>query len=139
MYPWFWMTPHLHFPFSGDLSQNIAPQTRWFEEHIAPDKKNGDADVERAAFGIASYGKQLGLLTEVLLRSIGDPAISPEVGDKALVDLKKIHDKIELLKLAHRDDAAAADDIAQRLTRLQSADPGAYRALQQRFFAMPPA
>ena len=60
------MAPQFHFPFSGAVSQAIDPDIAWFQNLIRPGA--GNARIERRAFGeVASYGKQLGLITEVLL------------------------------------------------------------------------
>ena len=66
MFPWLWYwAPQVHFPWSGRVAQQIAPDTHWFFGGIRPGA--GDARIEEQAFGVASYGKQLGLITEVLL------------------------------------------------------------------------
>jgi hypothetical protein len=60
------LAPQFHFPFSGGVSQAIDPDITWFQNLIRPGA--GDARIERRAFEeVASYGKQLGLITEVLL------------------------------------------------------------------------
>lgn len=66
MYPWLWFwAPQVHFPWSGAVSQNIEPNTTWFSSLIKPGA--GNAQIERRAFEVASYGRQFGLITEVLL------------------------------------------------------------------------
>lgn len=62
----FTLAPQFHFPFSGAVSQAIDPDISWFQNLIRPGA--GNARIERRAFEeVASYGKQLGLITEVLL------------------------------------------------------------------------
>ena len=66
MYPWLWFwAPQLHLPWSGNVAQRIDPNTRWFFQGIDPSA--GDADIEEKAFSVASYGRQLGLITEILI------------------------------------------------------------------------
>jgi hypothetical protein len=66
VYPWLWFwAPQLHFPFSGNVAQRIEPDTRWFFQGIDPSA--GDPHIEEKAFAVASYGRQLGLITEVLI------------------------------------------------------------------------
>jgi len=66
MFPWLWVwAPDLNFPWSGSVAQRIEPNTNWFFDAI-PDGA-GDRRIEKKAFGVASYGRQLGLLTEVLI------------------------------------------------------------------------
>ena len=97
MFPWFWFwAPTLHFPFSGAVAQRIDPDTSWFFRGIAPSA--GDADVEHQAFNVASYGRQLGLITEVLIelaRQVGTQ--SPQAAE-SLARLQTIHGRIEAIK-----------------------------------------
>ena len=68
MYPWIWLwAPQIYFPWSGSVAQKIEPSTSWFFDAIDPSA--GDGRIERRACEIASYGRQLGLITEVLLDS----------------------------------------------------------------------
>lgn len=96
MYPWLWFwAPQLHFPWSGSVAQNIDPAV--FFGMIQPGA--GHPRIEERAFSsVASYGKQLGLITEVLLAlAAGNPAVKGEVAD-SLDKLGKIREKIEQLK-----------------------------------------
>jgi hypothetical protein len=69
MYPWFWLwAPRIQFPYSGTLSQWVEPNTSWFFGAIQPQAGNGE--LEKQIFDVASYGRQLGLITEVLLASL---------------------------------------------------------------------
>ena len=66
MFPWLWhWAPQVHLPWSGDVAQRIAPATHWFFQGIQPGA--GHPRIEEEAFDVASYGKQLGLITELLL------------------------------------------------------------------------
>jgi hypothetical protein len=110
MFPWLWFwAPQVHFPWSGSVAQRIEPNTNWFFDSIRPGA--GDGDVERRAFDAASYGKQLGLITEVLLGLTKQDSVTPEQSAKALERLKAIYDQIEALKreqrLAKTSDKAA--------------------------------
>ena len=68
MFPWLWFwAPQFHFPWSGSVAQQIDPDLGWFFGAIRPGA--GDATVEREAFEVASYGKQLGLISEALVSS----------------------------------------------------------------------
>ena len=60
------LAPQFYFPFSGAVTQAIDPDVTWFQNLIRPGA--GNARIERRAFEeVASYGKQLGVITEVLL------------------------------------------------------------------------
>lgn len=121
MFPWPWIWApqvHLqvHLPLSGDLNQRIAPETNWFAEHIRDGA--GDADVERDAFEqVASYGKQLGLITEVLLGMSRDGTVTPEKAQQSLIHLAQVHRDIERLKPATKVSAVVVERQLERLRR----------------------
>jgi hypothetical protein len=97
MYPWLWLwAPQIQFPWSGDVVQDIEPTTTWFFSGIKPGA--GNARIEQKAFAVASYGKQLGLLTEVLIelaeKNPGDSAASA----RSLGELRRIQAEIEQIK-----------------------------------------
>ena len=127
MYPVFWYwAPQFQFPFSGSVAQRIEPD---FFSNIANSAGNGD--VEREAFDVASYGRQLGLISEVLLSMAGTDTVSRAKGQESLARLKVIHDKVEDVKRRHQ----AADTEAARLAleKLQQSDPAALATLLQSF------
>ena len=98
MYPWLWFwAPQVHLPWSGDVAQRIDPTTHWFFQGIRPGA--GNARIEERAFDVASYGKQLGHITEVLLdlaqRTEGTP--SPKAAE-ARGKLEEIARRIEAIK-----------------------------------------
>jgi len=130
MYPWFWFwAPQVHFPWSGNVAQDIEPDTRWFFGAIRPNA--GNAKVERRAFDIATYGKQIGLLTEVLLSQHQPSAVTPEQGAKALASLAEIRSKIETVKL---DEAQIlSKSLEEQLHRLRSQHPDEFQRLAQVF------
>ena len=85
MYPWLWLwAPQFRFPFSGSVAQDYEPNTEWFFGAISPSA--GDGKVERRAFEVASYGRQIGLLTEALLAQNQQGTVTPEQGAIALED-----------------------------------------------------
>lgn len=99
MFPWLWIwSPQYQLPWSGDVAQDIDPTTSWFFGSIKPGAGNGR--IEQKAFDVASYGKQLGLITEVLidLAERGQPRSAP--AEDAVVELKRIRDEIEAIKAA---------------------------------------
>jgi hypothetical protein len=105
MYPWLWFwAPQVHYPWSGALSQNIHPNTAWFSDLIKPGA--GNAAIEQQAFSVASYGKQLGLITEVLI-GVAEQAesLSPEVA-QSLARLREIRAAIDAIKESEYSDSA---------------------------------
>lgn len=68
MYPWLsWWPAFIKLPGAGNLDQEVAPVTTWFpttfELNFAGDRRI-ESDV---VSNVASYGKQLGILTDALL------------------------------------------------------------------------
>ena len=91
MFPWFWTwAPQLHLPLSGDVAQRIDPSA-WFAA-IPPEAGNGH--IEQQACAVASYGKQLGLITELLLDVTQQTAPTSAQGQQALRQLQAIRDEI---------------------------------------------
>ncbi|MDM0013372.1 hypothetical protein QTH87_13090 [Variovorax sp. J22P168] len=126
MFPWLWFwSPTLHLPFSGSVAQQIEPDTRWFFAGIPAEAGNGE--IEKKAFEVASYGSQLGWITEVLLASASPGSVEPKQAARSLARLEKAHAEIEAVKKRSRAELAAAASNA--LAKLQEADPAAYEQL----------
>ena len=86
MFPWLWFwAPQVHLPWSGNVAQDIEPSTSWFFRGIRP--QSGDGEIEERAFAVASYGRQLGLITEVLLELAEQLAPASPQGGEALARL----------------------------------------------------
>lgn len=136
MYPWLWVfAPHLNLPGSGSVSQWIEPDTNWFFGAIPASAGNGR--VEKKAFDVASYGRQLGLLAEVLidLADKESASLSPEAAE-SLDRLKGIQARIEQIKI---DEAGALDGkLEAQLTQMRDQRPAEFAALLARV-APPPA
>lgn len=126
MFPWLWFwSPTLHLPFSGSVAQQIEPDTQWFFAGIPSQAGNGR--IEKEAFEVASYGSQLGWITEVLLAQAKPGSIDAGQAAGALRKLEKAHAGIEAVKKRSRAELAEAASTA--LARLQQADPAAYERL----------
>jgi hypothetical protein len=95
---WFWMPqfqfPAVHFPFSGAVAQRIEPN--WFFDSIRP--WAGDGQIEQRAFDIASYGRQLGLITDLLLDLAAQQSPDTPAGREAQLRLAEIRARIDALK-----------------------------------------
>ncbi len=128
MFPWiFFYAPQVHLPFSGSVAQRIEPDTRWFFEGIDP--AAGDAELERKAFDVATYGRQLGLISEVLLDLAAQlPPDSPQ-GGESLARIADIHAQITRLK----DDTVDAriGDIADLIRQFKAVQPGSMTQLKR--------
>lgn len=129
MVPWLWFwAPQIHFPWSGSVAQQIAPDTHWFFSGIAPGA--GDARIEEKAFAVASYGKQLGLITEVLLELA---AQAPEASARArasIAKLEAIRAAIEAIKTAEYE--RVADALAEQVDTIRRRGGARAQALEAR-------
>jgi hypothetical protein len=117
MNPWlvFW-APQLHLPFGGSVAQRIDPTSNWFFDGIS--STAGDPVIERKAFEVASYGRQLGLLTEVLLDLAAQAKPATAKGRRSLQRLQEIQARIEELKERDADDLLReVEALVERLKR----------------------
>ena len=117
MYPWLWLwAPQVHLPWSGDVEQRINPTTHWFFQGIRPGA--GHARIEEQAFDVASYGKQLGLISELLLALTepGQDALPPKAAE-ARRELQRIAAEIEAIK--QREYRLDADQLERQLREAQ--------------------
>jgi hypothetical protein len=118
MFPWFWTwAPQLHLPLSGDVAQRIDPSA-WFAA-IPPEAGNGH--IEQQACAVASYGKQLGLITELLLDVAQQTPPRSAQGRQALRQLQAIRDEIEGLKLSSY--TQQADALVRQAQALRARRP----------------
>lgn len=129
MVPWLWFwAPQVHFPWSGSVAQHIAPDTDWFFGAIQPGA--GDGRIERQAFDVASYGKQLGLITEVLLELAQQaPKASPRA-QASIARLQQIQAAIEAIKVAEHE--RVADAVVEQVRTLRQRGGARARALDAR-------
>lgn len=107
MFPWLWFwAPHLQYPLSGSVEQDYKPFTNWgFFGAIKPEA--GDGQIEQKIFDVASYGRQLGLITEVIMKLVKETEAAPAPWKKELEELEKLK-RLERL---------------ERLKELKSSDP----------------
>jgi hypothetical protein len=136
MHPWSWFwAPQFHFPFSGDLAQRIQPETDWFFGAISP--RAGQPRLEQKIHqDVASYGRQLGLLTEAVLALAEPDSVTAEQGQAALDRLKTIQREVEELK--SRERAGQAEGTLQALRQLARDDPAALQQVLRQFAATAP-
>jgi hypothetical protein len=112
---WTW-SPEFHFPWSGGVTQHIEPDLTWFSNWITPGA--GDAAIEQKVFTkVASYGTQLGLITDVLLALVDQSKLSAE--KDSIVELRRIKALIDEIKaVEHKVDnnliAAQVGEVQKR-------------------------
>lgn len=102
-------SPTFEYPLSGDVVQGITPSFTWDIEGIP--------EVEyEVCTSVASYGKQLGKLTEAVL------ALADKAGlkGKEIDAVREIAEGVKAAKLRARDAAAArAERANERAKKLQ--------------------
>ena len=136
MFPWLWLfAPQVHYPWSGAVAQHIAPETDWFFAGIAPTA--GDGRIERQAFEVASYGRQLGLITEVLLDLAAQLPPRSAKGRESLARLQAIQAAIEVLKQAEHE--RVAESLAAQVRAIQRGGGARAKALNARLQLLLPA
>ncbi len=129
MYPWFWIwAPQVHFPWSGGVAQRIEPNTNWFFDAIPA--QAGDAKIEKKAVEVASYGRQLGLITEVLIGLTENGLVLSDGAKSSLERLKSIHAEIDKLKTA--DGQLLVSQIEDTLMNLQKTHKTEFARLKKR-------
>lgn len=129
MYPWLFLwAPQLQLPFSGDVAQRIEPRTQWFFDGI--DTASGDPVIERKAFEVATYGRQLGLITELLLDMAAQTPPRTKAGRESRQRLLAIQAEIERIKT--QDAEAQVQMVEAGLGRLKARHKPEYEALLAR-------
>ncbi len=117
MFPWIWFwAPQLRLPFSGDVAQDIEPRLDWFFAGIKPEA--GNRRIEAQAFDAASYGHQLGVITDLLLEVVERLPAEALAGSVPLQQLRHIRDRVEAIKAVEYDREQA--DLEARLQRLRT-------------------
>jgi hypothetical protein len=126
MLPWFWYwAPQHHYPFSGGVAQQFDLE-RFFNA-IPPNAGNGE--IEKRAFGIASYGRQIGWLTEVILQQLDNVPAPP---DSALAKLRDVQCRIEEAK----DGPVSAQRIEETVRALARHGGEPYAQLRNRLLPL---
>ncbi len=108
-------------PLSGNVEQNYHPVTSWwspqFEFNFA-----GDQHIEaQVVSNIASYGRQLGMITEAVL------ALAENNDSPAIEKLRKLADKIENVKNEHSRESI--ESLESQLRKLKESDRAAFDKL----------
>ena len=113
---------------SGDVWQRFAASFFSPQVNIA---YAGNPAVEREVVGdVASFGRQLGILSDAVLEIAGDAHAGP-----AVTRLRKLADDVEAVKKRRR--ASAASEARDALRALDKVDPAALARLLAEFRAKP--
>ena len=115
--PW-WM---FRAPLSGDVAQRII--TSWFSPSLTVNYAGDPAVEDRVVTEVASFGKQLGWLTEIVIALARTQPVPPEtLGrlEKAAKDIAAIKEQVGVSAVEAANDA---------LDRLERHDPAQYHDL----------
>lgn len=132
MFPWFWIwNPQIHWPLSGSVMQDINPELDWFFQAIPVGA--GKAELEKQIFQQYSYGKQLGIILEVLkpLAAQLDQDRLAAVSAKSLEQFEGLCNAVEEKKQQHLQDEMAA--LGMQLDLLKESNPEALGELLARY------
>lgn len=128
MFPWLFLwSPQIHFPFSGAVTQDISPDT--FFGWINP--AAGDGKIEREIFDSASYGKQIGILSEVVLSLVDSKSIFAAERRHAIEQLESIHADVSAIKSKHRK--RKVESATRLLEQLQQSAPEEVERIIEKF------
>ncbi|WP_194725649.1 hypothetical protein [Noviherbaspirillum malthae] len=118
-------TPFWNFQApAGDVLQRIT--TPWFSPSLTVNYAGNPAIEERVVTQVASYGKQLGWLTEIVLALADGEDINEETKRK----LRSACEQIQKIKRDMRQSAYL--EASDALDRLQKEHPHSYRELMER-------
>jgi hypothetical protein len=133
MFPWlypfapqiFQWAPQVHFPWSGAVTQDIAPET--YFGAIAPGA--GDAEIERDVLRHASFGKQLGILADVVSGLVEPPRSDEDkaADTHARAQLKRVRADVATVKAGHQE--RRIQEALKTLSTLRQREPQRYARL----------
>lgn len=117
------LTPWTPFPSLSDLMQNIS--TNWFSPTVEYNFAGNRAIEADIVSNVASYGRQLGALTEAVLE------IAKSDKGPAMTRLKELADTIKTRKEERQ--ASLEDELRRKLDNLEKSDPDTLRRLLLRY------
>jgi len=92
----------------------------------------GDGPIEEEAFDRASYGRQIGLISEVLMSLAGSEIVDADKMESSLKELEAIYVDIEKIKMKHA--SRRIEEATEVLESLRLSDRRAFdRVLVQLF------
>ena len=119
IYPWLPSWPAFtKLPLSGNVSQAISPLANWFSPSIEFDIAGDRQIAADVVTNVASYGKQLGVLTDAIL------AVAHGNASPAIKRLNELAQQTEACKRAHR--RSLEESARQSLDALKKTDREAF-------------
>ena len=122
-FPWFWW--NIRFPFSGDVLQDISPQTVWDLPFSGP--YVGDRELERKILAeAAGYGEQLNTIMKMLDTLLDNRTLLASEEGRELAAMKE---RIQKVKDGYYQEAETHARSA--LDKLEEKDPEAFTSLMK--------
>jgi hypothetical protein len=119
--------PTFKYPLSGAVTQDLFDH--WFSPTITYNFA-GNAPIEKQVVeNVASFGRQIGWLNEVVLALAG----GIELPDETIKRMRDAAAEIERIKTIHA--AGAYTNARDALTQLEQMAPARYRLLMDEFYA----
>jgi hypothetical protein len=110
----------------GNLNQPILPG--WSFGNVSLNYA-GNADIEKDVVEkVASYGKQLGIITDVVLEIAGD---KPPQGEHPLTQLREIAVKVRKVKQEHK--RSLTDEASDAMAKLAKSDEAEARRIASKY------
>lgn len=110
----------------GNLNQPILPG--WSFGNVSVNYA-GNADIEKDVVEkVASYGRQLGIITDVVLELAGD---KPPKGEHPLTQLREIAAKVRTVKEEHK--RSLGEDASDAMAKLARSDPSEARRIAREY------
>ncbi len=120
-----WMSWWSAFPQLTDLSQNISPNTSWFSPTVEYNFAGNRAVEADVVSNVASYGRQLGILTDAVLE------LGEDNDDPAMKRLRGLAEKIAERKKERKQ--TLEEDLQAKLDGLGESDPAMLERLIRRY------
>lgn len=125
------MTETHNHPLSGSVDQWITAWSNWFSPTFEINFAGNRPVENKVVSNVASYGKQLGLLSEIILELAKTPDERKEGFDDLVVQLAKRVEAIELIKAQFQPDLEwQAKEV---LAKLAKTDEKAFARVLEKF------
>lgn len=125
MFPW--MNPWLNAFNVPWNNQDISPVTTWFSPELEFNFAGSKAIESQVVAEVASYGKQLGILSEAVID------LAEGKKGKALEDLNNLAAEVDRIKNQHRETLSAKTRLM--LDELKKEDPEALKNIVKEYSA----
>jgi hypothetical protein len=116
-----------HWPFSGAVNQAIT--TPWFSPSYTVNYVGDPTIEQRVVSEVASYGRQLGWLDEIVLALAAGKELPPET-QETVKQLRRASDEIK--KIKEEVQRSALEEANDALDRLEREQPRQYERLLAR-------